>query len=84
MKQKDIAMLVLVGFFAALISFFIAGIIFSPKKYSSEVPTTQPVDSNLPDAKNDPAYSGFLNPNAIDLTVPVQIGNSQNESPFNQ
>lgn len=83
MKQKDIAALVMVGIFAAIVSFFIAGAVFSPKKYSSEVPTAQPIEAALPDVANDPAYNTIFNPNAIDLTVPVQIGNSQNETPFN-
>jgi len=82
MKQKDIATLLLVGFVAAIISFFVAGSIFSPQKYSTEVPTIQPIDSQFPDVKNDPAYNSFLNPNGLDLTVPVQIGGSQNNAPF--
>ncbi len=83
MKQKDIVALVMVGFFAAILSFFISGALFSPKKYSSEVPTAQPISPTLPDVANDPTYSSIFNPQALDLTVPVQIGNSQNETPFN-
>ena len=82
MSQKDIATLALVGFVAALFSFFVSGAVFSPKKYSTQVPTAQKVDSTFPDTKNDPAYSSILNPNALDLTVPVSIGNSQNNDPF--
>jgi len=81
-KQKDIAVLILVAFVAAMVSFFVAGAVFSPKKYSAQVPTTQPISSDFPDVKNDPAYNSFLNPAALDLTVPVSIGDSQNETPF--
>lgn len=82
MSQKDIATLALVGFIAALFSFFISGAIFSPKKYSTKVPTAEAVDPTFPDTKNEPTYSSILNPNALDLTVPVSIGNSQNNDPF--
>lgn len=82
MKQKNTLVIVLVCAVAALISFFVAGKIFSPQKYSTKVPTIQKIDPAFPDVKNDPAYSSFLNPNALDLTVPVSIGNDQNNNPF--
>lgn len=81
MKRSDIAVLILVVGFAAIVSFFVAGAIFSPKSYSTKVPTIAPIDGTFPDVKNDPAYSSFLNPNGLDLTVPVQIG-AQNSDPF--
>lgn len=83
MKQKSNLGLVVVCLIAALISFFVAGKIFSPKKYSTKVPTISKIDPTFPDVKNDSAYSSFLNPSALDLTVPVKIGNNQNNDPFN-
>lgn len=82
MKQKDVAILILVAGLSAVISFVLAGIIFSPQKYSAEVPTAQPIDPNFPDVVNDSNYNNFLNPKALDPTVPVQIGDSQNKDPF--
>lgn len=82
MKRSDLAVLILVGGLAALISFFVAGAIFSSKSYSTKVPTIQAIDGTFPDVKNDPAYNSFLNPNGLDLTVPVQIGGPQNSDPF--
>lgn len=82
MKQKDVMTLVIVGLVAAVISFFIAGNIFSPKKYSAKVPVAPKIDGTFPDVKNDPAYNVIFNPNALDLTVPVQIGGNQNQAPF--
>ena len=82
MKQKNILSLVLVCAVAALISFFVAGKIFSPQKYSTKVPTIAKMDPTFPDVKNDPAYSSWLNPKALDLTVPVSIGTNQNKDPF--
>ncbi len=75
MKQKDAFALVMVGAFAAVMSFIISGAIFSPKKYSTKVPTAEPIVATFPDVKNDPAYSNFINSNSLDLTVPVKIGN---------
>ena len=82
MRQKDIVVLVFVAFIAAIISFLVAGAIFSPQKYSTQVPVAQEIDGTFPDVKNDPAYSSYLNPSGLDLTVPVQIGDSQNSAPF--
>jgi hypothetical protein len=82
MRQKDIAALIFVAAIAAVISFLVAGAVFSPKKYSTQVPVAQDIDGTFPDVKNDPAYSSYLNPNGLDLTVPVQIGDSQNTAPF--
>jgi hypothetical protein len=83
MKQKDVLTLVIVGLVAAVISFFVAGNIFSPQKYSTKVPVAPKIDATFPDVKNDPTYNVIFNPNALDLTVPVQIGGSQNQAPFN-
>jgi len=83
MKQKDVVTLVIVGMVAGVISLFVAGNIFSPKKYTTKVPVAPKIDATFPDVKNDPTYNVIFNPNALDLTVPVQIGGNQNQAPFN-
>jgi len=84
MKRKDIAMLVVVALIAAVLSLLITNVIFStPSNRSAKVPTVDVVPTSLPDIKNDPSYKAFLNSNALDPTQPVQIGNSQNSTPFN-
>lgn len=84
MKRQDIIALVAVAVVAGLASLLITGVIFSiPKNRKSEVPVVQPIPTAMPDIKNDPTYQAFLNTSALDLTQPVQIGNSQNASPFN-
>lgn len=84
MKRQDILRLILVGVLAAFISLLISSVIFRvPKNRSSKVPTVEAIPTSLPDLKNDSAYKTFFNKNAIDLTQPVQIGNSQNTTPFN-
>ena len=84
MKRKDIMMLVVVALITGIISLLITNVIFStPKDRGAKVPTVGVMPTALPDVKNDPAYKAFLNSNAIDPTQPVQIGNSQNSTPFN-
>lgn len=83
MRQKDIAVLILAAGISALVSFIVAGAIFNPSKYSTKVPVALPIEPNFPDVTNDSNFNTFLNPKALDLTVPVQIGDSQNEDPFN-
>ena len=84
MKQKDIFYVVGIALFAAIFSFVIAGLVFkSPAKHSTDVPIVQPIESSFPDIKNDPSYKVFFNPQALNPTQPIQIGNGQNPQPFN-
>lgn len=83
MRRKDIALLVGVGLFAAIISFIMANLIFKPHARNASVPTAITLPSTFPDIKNDPAYNSFLNPNALNPAQPVPVGNSKNSSPFN-
>lgn len=80
MNQNDILKLVAAGVFSAIFSFIISGMIFSPKKYSANVPTIENYSSDFPDVKNDPAYNSYLNPDMIDLTIPVKIGENPTRS----
>ncbi len=84
MKRDDIAKIVVVAGISALISVVIAGAIFnSPAKHDKKVPVVSTISTTFPDVANDPNYNGIFNSKAIDPTQPVQIGNSQNTSPFN-
>ena len=84
MKRQDIIRLAVVAVLAGFLSLLVTNIIFSvPKNRSSKVPSVQAIPTSLPDIKNDPSYQPFLNSNSLDLTQPVQIGNSQNNTPFN-
>ena len=86
MKQGDNKVkLILVAVVTAVISLIFSSMIFSsPKKHNLTAPTVQPIKSSFPDVHNDPAYNTFLNQNSLDATQPVQVGNSQNNQPFNQ
>lgn len=84
MKHKDIAVLITVAVITGFISLIIASIFFSvPKTQSSKVPAVDTITTSLPDIKNEPAYQSIFNASALDPAQPVQIGNTQNTSPFN-
>lgn len=84
MKRKDVIVLIAVGAITGIISWIISSLIFSvPQNQSSKVPAVETITTSLPDVKNDPAYQSFLNSGALDPAQPVQIGDTQNNAPFN-
>jgi len=84
MQRKEVLTIGLVAVVAAIISFIVAGTIFnSPSKHNATAPNVQAINASFPDVKNDPNYNFFLKNGALDPTQPIQIGNSQNNTPFN-
>ncbi len=83
MKRRDLVLIVGAAMFAAVTSFIFAGLLFKASARSTSVPTATPLPSSFPDIKNDPAYSNFLNSQALDPAQPVPVGSSKNSSPFN-
>jgi hypothetical protein len=72
MKQKDIALILVVVFISAVASFVVSNMIFaSPSNRQQQV---EVVDS--PDVR-------YFNNNSIDPTQLIQIGNNNNTNPFN-
>lgn len=82
MKPKDLAVIGLVAVVVAFISFIVAGVIFKPVSGSTNVPEVTAIEPTFPDVKNDSKYSAIFNPQALDPTQPVQIGNQNNTVPF--
>lgn len=83
MKRRDTFLLILVVIVFGFISFIVSSMVIkSTNQRSTKVPVAQPISSTFPDVQNDPTYQAFLNNGALDLTQPVQIGNSQNNTPF--
>ena len=83
MKRGDIIKVALVAGMSAVISLVIAAAIFnSPAQHNRRVPVVQPISTSFPDVANDPNYNTIFNSKALDPTQPIQIGNSQNTSPF--
>lgn len=78
MKQKDIALIVVVLFISGLVSFFISTRLFSkPADRKTEVEVVEKISKDLkePDQR-------YFNTNSIDPTQLIQIGNQNNQQPF--
>ena len=78
MKQKDIILIVVVIFISGVVSFFVTNMIFSSKvDKKTQVEVVEAISSKFtePDKR-------YFNPNSINPTVPVKIGDSSNNQPF--
>jgi hypothetical protein len=58
-------------------------LVHAPKSGSIKVNSVPEIPATFPDVKNDTTYKNFLNPNALDPTQALQLGNSSNQTPFN-
>jgi hypothetical protein len=77
MKQKDIIVLIVVGFIAAVFSLILSQTLFSTKKLDQKAEVVEKITADFP----DPDKSVF-NENAIDPTQLIQIGDTPNSNPF--
>jgi hypothetical protein len=78
MKQKDVALIIVLVAISGVISFLVSGWIFgkpADRKQKAEVVDVITSDFPLPDVK-------YFNNNSIDPTQLIQIGNSSNPNPF--
>ena len=82
MKRKDRLTLLLACIIAAIVAFVISSAIFRSATHNSKAPNIQVIDANMPDVKNESSYNTVFYQGVLDLTQPVQIGNSTNSSPF--
>lgn len=79
MKQKDIALIMVIVFIGAVTSFFISRAIFaSPKKRQQQVAVVQPITADFPQPD-----STYFNKYAFDPTKLITIGKNANTNPFN-
>jgi hypothetical protein len=78
MKQKDIALILVIVFASAVLSFFVSNLIFgSAKNRQQQVEVVQPITANFP--KPD---SRYFNKDAFDPTKQITIGQNTNPDPF--
>lgn len=84
MNRKDLLPLIFIAVSSAVIAWVITGILFkAPANRGAQAPTAPVITSSFPDVKNDPAYKNFLNDQALNPAQPIQIGDSNNSTPFN-
>lgn len=79
MKQKDIALIIVIVFLSAIISWFVSKQIFAPpKNRQQEVEVVQAINSEFetPDDR-------YFNSKAFDPTQSINIGQNSNTNPFN-
>lgn len=80
MKQKDIALIVVVIFLSGIMSFFVSKTLFaSPKDLQSQVEVVEPISAEFkqPDTR-------YFSKDSINPTKPIIIGDGQNQQPFQQ
>jgi hypothetical protein len=79
MKQKDVALIMVIVFIGAVLSLFISKAIFaSPKNRQQQVEIVQPITSDFPQPDNQ-----YFNPNSFDPTQLITVGQNANTNPFN-
>lgn len=79
MKQKDLALIVVIAFVSAVISLFVSKAIFvSPKARQQQVEVVQPITADFPQPD-----TRYFNSNSIDPTQTITIGQNNNTNPFN-
>ena len=79
MKRKDIAVIIVVAFLSAVLSFVISGKIFvtpANRQQGVEVVDKISTDFQLPDSR-------YFNATSINPTITAQLGTDTNQNPFN-
>lgn len=78
MKQKDIALIVVIVFLSAIISLFVSKTLFaSPKNRHQNVEVVNPIDTKFP--QPDKRY---FNSQSFDPAQPIDLGQNANPDPF--
>lgn len=78
MKQKDIAIIIVVVFVSGLLSYFISNALFaSPDKLQTEVEVVEPITADFPEPD-----TRYFSTNSINPTQTITIGDGQNQQPF--
>lgn len=80
MKQKDVALILVVGFFSLVLGIISSNLLFntaSSKKLKSDKVIAITTDFKEPDSK-------YFNSNSVDPTQIIRIGENTNQTPFNQ
>lgn len=78
MKQKDIALVILISAISGIASFFLSNIFFaSPSDLQTEVEVIEPISAEFrePDER-------YFNDKSVNPTQQITIGDDQNQQPF--
>jgi hypothetical protein len=82
-KRKDLMIVGVIAFIAALFSLFVSNAIFgSPSRNPIKVPVVHEINPEFPVVKDDTNYTSFFNDKALNPTQLIEIGNGTNTKPF--
>ncbi|MCA9330953.1 hypothetical protein KC957_02815 [Candidatus Saccharibacteria bacterium] len=79
MKQKDVALIIIVVFVSAIASFFLSGVLFKTNNLTEKVETVEAISADFPTPDKK-----FFNGQSINPTQLIRIGQDQNKQPFNE
>jgi hypothetical protein len=78
MKQKDLALIIVIAVIGAVASLFVTKILFvTPKNREQQVEVVQPISADFP-----PPSNAYFNSSSIDPTKVITIGQNTNSNPF--
>ncbi len=78
MKQKDIALIILVVGLSAIVSFFVSNKLFTaPEDLSTKVEVVEPITDEFPEPDKR-----YYNSKSINPTQEIVIGEDKNQQPF--
>lgn len=78
MKQKDVALIIVIAVVSAVVSLLLSNVLFaSPKNRQQQVEVVQPITTEFPQPDNR-----YFNKNAFDPTKQITIGQDNNTDPF--
>jgi hypothetical protein len=78
MKQKDIALVLVIAAVSGVLSFVVSGFIFNkPANRQLTAPAVNTISSYFPSPSTK-----YFNSSSIDPTQLIEIGNSNNPNPF--
>ena len=78
MKQKDIALIIVVAFISAVLAFVLSNWLFSRDQQREQ--TAEVIDVITPEFRQPP--DKYFNPRSINPTKLIEIGDSANPNPF--
>ena len=79
MKQKDVALILVIGFISALVAYFTSSnLIVAPENRQQKVEVIDPISATF-----DPPSDEYFNEQSINPTQSSEAGKTSNDTPFN-
>jgi hypothetical protein len=78
MKQKDIALIIVIVILSAIVSLFVSKALFaSPKNRHQNVEVVNPISTKFPEPDKS-----YFNDQSFDPAQPIDLGQNANSDPF--